>query len=149
MGALPLGPPRIAPNNSFKKYHCDLMGNCYKGPEIKSPCLGQALQKNGAALALDLAGVGAGFLPGGDLVVEGAQIGIGAASTVNSAIGGDLGGSLTSIFGLQLSALAPAAKWANLGARAVPVLGSVVSAFGAANDALQTYQSYQACVAGH
>ena len=81
--------------------------------------------------------------------MEGAQIGIGAASTVNGAIAGDLGGSLTSIFGLQLSALAPAAKWAGVGARAVPVLGSVVSAFGAANDTWLTYQSYHSCIAGH
>jgi hypothetical protein len=142
----------VAPNNGFTKYHCDLTGNCYKGPAINAKqiqCAQQALAKNGVALALDVAGVGAGFLPGGDLVVEGAQIGVGAASTVNSAIGGDLGGSLTSIFGIQLSALAPAAKWAGVGARAVPVLGSVVSAFGAANDAWQTYQSYQSCLAGH
>jgi hypothetical protein len=59
------------------------MGNCYKGPEIKSPCLGQALQKNGAALALDLAGVGAGFLPGGDLVVV-FGLGLGGGSGVSA-----------------------------------------------------------------
>ena len=94
----------FAPNKGFKKYHCDLMGNCYKGPEMKKPMSRPTFQKDGVALALDVAGVGAGFLPGGDLVVEGAQIGIGAASSVNSAIGGDLGGSMTSIFGLQLSA---------------------------------------------
>ena len=141
-----------APNNGFTKYHCDLTGNCYKGPAINAKqiqCAQQALAKNGVALALDVAGVGAGFLPGGDLVVEGAQIGVGAASTVNSAIGGDLGGSLTSIFGIQLSALAPAAKWAGVGARAVPALGAIFSAAGALNDAYQTYQSYQSCLAGH
>jgi hypothetical protein len=105
-GLVPSGPgkPTVAPNNGFTKYHCDLTGNCYKGPAINAKqiqCAQQALAKNGVALALDVAGVGAGFLPGGDLVVEGAQIGVGAASTVNSAIGGDLGGSLTSIFGIR------------------------------------------------
>lgn len=139
----------IAPNKGFKKYHCDLIGNCYKGPALPPSCLSQALGKNAVSFGLDAAGVAAGFLPGGELVVESAEIGLGAASTVNSAISGDLTGSLTSIFGIQLSALGPAAKWAGVGARAVPVLGSIVSAAGVLNDISQTFQSYQSCTGGH
>jgi hypothetical protein len=61
------------------------------GP-TKGQCLGQALKSdgNGVSLALDVAGVGAGFLPGGGLVTGsaraatfafGAQLGLTAAST--------------------------------------------------------------------
>lgn len=117
------------------------------GPTQKQKqCAEQALKKNAVALSLDAAGVGAGFLPGGDLVVAGAQMGIGVASTVNSAVGGDAPGAVTSIFGFQLAAMAPAAKWAGVGAKAVPFLGAVVSAAGGLNDAWHTYQDYQSCM---
>jgi hypothetical protein len=142
----------IAPNNGFKKYNCDLMGNCYRGPALNAKqvqCAQQGLTNNGVAFGLDVAGVAAGFLPGGELVIAGAQIGVNTASTVNSAMSGDVTGGMTSIFGLQLAALEPAAKWTGVGAKAVPFLGSVVGAFGAANDGWQAYQSYQSCMAGH
>jgi hypothetical protein len=115
----------------------------------QSKCAKQALKKNAVSLSLDVAGVGAGFLPGGDLVVAGAQMGIGVASTVNSAVGGDTRGAMTSIFGFQVSAMVPAAKWAGVGAKAVPVLGAAISTFGAASDAWNTYQDYQSCMAAN
>ena len=76
-------------------------------------------------------------------------MGIGVASTVNSAVGGDTRGAMTSIFGFQVSAMVPAAKLVGVGAKAVPILGAVISKFGAANDAWGTYKDYQACMAGH
>jgi hypothetical protein len=124
------------------------------GPAAGSPtpkqlgCLGDAIKKNGVALALDAAGVGAGFLPGGDLVVAGVQMGIGAASTVNSAIGGDAPGAVTGIAGFQLSAMVPAARWGFVGAKAVPFLGAVVSAAGGLNDLWSSCKDYQSCMAG-
>ena len=81
----------LAPNKGFKKYHCDLMGNCYQGPALNAKqiqCFNSAFAKNGVALGFDVAGVGAGFLPGGDLAVAGAQMTVNTASTINSAIGG-------------------------------------------------------------
>jgi RHS repeat-associated protein len=92
-------------------------------------CIGQAVQKNGVSLALDAAGVAIGVASEG-LTAEVAQIGVGAVATVGSAIGGDLGGSLTSIFGLQMSALGPAAKWAGVGAGTVKRLGAIISGWG-------------------
>ena len=67
-------------------------GTPNNGPTV-SHCLGVAGQKNGTALGLDAAGVGAGFLPGGDLVVAGAQGTISAASGINSALKGDAFGT--------------------------------------------------------
>ena len=128
------GPLSIAPNN----------GQLSK----QTQCAEQALKKNGVALGLDAAGIGAGFLPGGDLVVAGAQVGIGVASTVNSAVGGDATGSMTAIFGFQLSAMEPAAKWAGMGARAIPFLGTALSVASTVRDVAVAYGDYQSCMAG-
>ena len=54
----------------------DPLGLC---PKDRVKCLDEATLKNGLSLALDAAGVGAGFLPGGDTVVALAQMGVGAA----------------------------------------------------------------------
>jgi len=123
-----------------------------------SHCAATALKKNGVALALDAAGVGARFLPGGDLVVAGAGIAIGTASVVKGAMSANTttpegqlatGGAIAGIFDIQLAALAPAAKWAGMGAKAVPFLGALVSAAGGAIDLYQTGADYAACMAGH
>jgi RHS repeat-associated protein len=130
-------------------------GNSYgtsapnNGTSKQQQCAGAALKKNAVSLSLDVAGVGAGFLPGGDLVVAGAKMGVNAASTVNSAVHGDTTGAMTSIFGFQVSAMVPAAKLVGVGAKAVPILGAVISTVGAANDAWNTYKDYQSCMAGH
>jgi hypothetical protein len=82
---------------------------------------------------------------------------MGTASTINGAITANtttaagqraLGGAIGSIFGIQLSALAPAAEYAAVGAKAVPFLGALVSLGGGLNDAYQTYADYQSCLAG-
>jgi len=59
----------IAPNNGT--------------PKTPAQCAGEALNNNKFALGLDVAGVGAGFLPRGDLVVAGAQATISVASGIN------------------------------------------------------------------
>jgi hypothetical protein len=83
---------------------------------------------------------------------------VSAASTVNSAMSANTtsaegwrgtGGAVGSVFSFQLSAMTPAAKLIGVGAKAVPFLGSVVSAIGAANDLWQTGANYQSCMAGH
>lgn len=122
-------------------------GATNNGPTV-SHCLGAAGQKNGVALSLDVAGIGAGFLPGGDLVVAGAQMGIGVASTVNSSVGGDVPGAVTGVFGFQLAAMVPAAKWAGMGAKAIPFLGTALSVASTVRDAAVAYGDYQTCMAG-
>jgi hypothetical protein len=78
----------IQPVHAFEMAHFIAPSS---GP-TKGQCLGQALKSdgNGVSLALDVAGVGAGFLPGGGLVTGsaraatfafGAQLGLTAAST--------------------------------------------------------------------
>ena len=118
------------------------------GPTV-SHCLGVAGQKNGTALGLDAAGVGAGFLPGGDLVVAGAQGAVGLASTVNSAAHQDVSGTLMGIGSFQLAALAPAAKYAGIGAKAIPGVGEAASVYSTVHDSLSAYHDYQACMGGH
>ena len=165
----PLGQAGKLPPNFFKKgnWQCNKSVNgalvCTptapnNAPRTPAQCAGAALKKNAVSLAFDAAGVGAGFLPGGDAVVAIAQIGVGVGSTVNSALSANTttaegqratGGALGSIFGIQLAALAPAAKYAGVGAKAVPVLGALVSLAGGLNDLYQTGADYQACLAGH
>jgi len=139
-----------APNNSNKKYHCDLFGTCYRGPAIitkQAQCQQEALKKNAVALGLDIAGVGAGFLPGGDLVVAGAQAGVSAASAINSSVHGDGWGTAGGVLGVPASFAGYAAKFVGTGAKAIPGVGSAISSFGALNDAYATYSDYQACMA--
>ena len=96
-------------------------------------CAGQAIQENGVALALDAAG----FIPG-EKVLKAVRdprlasalygIALGSASTVSSAMSGDTSGSLMSIAGLQLSALAPVARDIGGGlAKGVPILGTALN----------------------
>lgn len=118
------------------------------GPTV-SHCLRVAGQKNGVALSLDAAGIGAGFLPGGDLVVAGAQMGIGVASTINSSVSGDAPGAVTGVFGFQLAAMVPAAKWAGMGAKAIPFIGTALSVASTVRDGAVAYGDYQSCMAGH
>ena len=118
-------------------------------PRTPSQCAGQALKKNAVALSLDTAGVGAGFLPGGDLVVAGAQATISVASGVNSAVGGGAVESALGVLGLPAAYTGTAAKFFGVGAKAIPGIGTAISALGLLNDAYSTYQGYQACLAGH
>jgi RHS repeat-associated protein len=118
------------------------------GPTV-SHCLGVAGRKNAVALSLDVTGVGAGFLPGGDLVVAGAQATISVASGVNSAAHGDNVGAALGVLGLPATFTSYAAKAMSIGGKALPAVGALVSAAGALNDAYGTYQDYQSCMAGH
>jgi hypothetical protein len=142
---------QTAPSNSR---YCGVLANC----KTPTQCAGQALLSNAVSLALDGAGFAAGFLPGGGAVVAIAQIGVGTASTINSAFSAStatatgqraLGGALGSIASIQLAALAPAAQYAGVAAKAVPFLGALVSLGSGLNDAYQTYADYQSCLAGH
>ena len=118
-------------------------------PPTKSQCAGQAFKKNAVALTLDAAGVGAGFLPGGDLVVAGVQAGVSVASGINSAVHKDAFGGVVGVLGLPASYTVVAAKTLDVGAKAIPFFGAALSAVGALNDAYSTYMDYQACLAGH
>jgi RHS repeat-associated protein len=114
-----------------------------------SQCAQRALRKNAVALTLDAAGFGAGFLPGGDLVVAGVQAGVSVASGVNSAVSGDAFGTVSGVLGLPASFAGYGAKFVGVGAKAIPGIGSAISAFGFLNDAYGASQDYQACLAGH
>lgn len=132
-------------------------------------CVAKALGANKMPLILDAAGVGAGFLPGGDAVVAVAQMTVSAGGVVysishNDTAGGYLGGSA-----FVLSAATPMAKavvkaFAEDAAEgvaettgraiargifdAIPGVGSLVSAAGFARDAYHTYRDYLACTEG-
>ncbi len=112
-------------------------------------CAGQALQKNAVALSLDVAGVGAGFLPGGDAVVALAGMGVSTAGGIYSITQNDTTGVALNTASFGLSALTPTAEAIGGGvAKAVPGLGAAVSVFGFLDDAYQAYHDYQACMAG-
>lgn len=113
-----------------------------------SQCAGQSLKKNAVALSLDAAGIGAGFLPGGDLVVAGAQATVSVASGVNSAMNGDGFGTASGILGLPASVAGGAAKTLGVGAKAIPGVGSMISAIGLGNDAFSAVEDYKACEVG-
>lgn len=116
----------------------------------KSQCAAKALKDNGVALALD----GAGFIPGEKLLgATGGvitMVGIGISSTVNSAVNGDLAGSLSGVAGTQLAAMAPAAKYAGISlAESIPGIGTLLNLGVTARDASHLYQDYQDCLVGH
>lgn len=121
-----------------------------------SHCIGQALGNgNGTSLALDLAGVGAGFLPGGGLVTGSAsaartafavQAGLTVASTVNSAAHLSGPGIIAGILGGQVSLTTKSAELlaVDLG-KSLPIVGVAVNAGAAIYDGYQTYEAYAAC----
>lgn len=119
---------------------------------MRQDCLGSALSKNAVSIAFDVAGVAAGFVPGGDGAVAVAQLYVGVGSTVNSA--STYGGSARDKAGLGLNfgslgtaLVTPAAKATGVLAKSVPILGAVISAAGAINDGISVYNDYQACIA--
>lgn len=132
--------PVVAPNNGT--------------PKTKGQCALEALNNNKVALGLDVAGVGAGFLPGGDLVVAGAQATISVASGINGAVqyngtANSAAGSVLGVLGLPATFTSYAAKAIGVGGKALPGVGAVISGLGALSDAYGTYTDYQSCLAGH
>jgi RHS repeat-associated protein len=140
--------PVVAPNN---------------GP-TRSGCLGQALKSdgNGASVALDVLGIGAGFLPGGGLVTGsaraasfafGAQVGLTAASTGVSIayksgpgiVGGILGGQVA-LTGKAAEALGEETLLAV--GKSIPIVGVAVSTGALLYDGYQTYKAYSGCLSG-
>jgi len=113
-------------------------------------CAGQALKKNGVALSLDVAGVGAGFLPGGDAVVAGVQVAASTGGMMYSSAHYDSPGTALNAGAFAITAITPAAK--AIGgdiARSVPVVGAIFSAAGILNDVRHVYKDYESCMAGH
>jgi len=131
------------------KYHCDLTGNCYRGPAINAKqiqCAQQTLAKNALGIGLDIAG----FIPGESLAVTVAQVGIGTVSAVNSAANGDVTGAFGGIAGVQIAALAPVAKSAGWGmAKSIPGIGTILNMGLTGRDLYNAYADYQSCLAGH
>ena len=138
----------IAPNN---------------GP-TRSQCLGQALKSdgNGVSLALDVAGVAAGFLPGGGLVTGsaqaatiafGTQVGLTAASTGVSIGYKSAPGIVAGILGGQVALTAKSVEalgeeGALLFGKSIPIVGVAVNAGALLYDGYQTYKAYSGCLAG-
>ena len=145
-------PPLIAPSNGPSN-----------GP-TKGQCLGQALKSdgNGVSLALDVAGVGAGFLPGGGLVTGsasaatfafGAQVGLTAASSGVSVANNSGPGIVAGILGGQVALTAKTAEALGKYAveafgKSIPVVGAFVSAGALVYDGYQTYKAYSGCLTG-
>jgi hypothetical protein len=147
-----LGPPRLA-----------LLSAPSNGP-TKGQCLGQALKNdgNGVSLALDVAGIGAGFLPGGGLVTGSAraaniafsaQVGLIAASTGVSTAYKSGPGIVFGILGGQAALTAKTAEAlgedaAEAFGESIPIIGVAVSAGALLYDGYQTYKAYSGCLAG-
>jgi hypothetical protein len=130
----------------------------------KGQCLGQALAEdgNGVSLGLDVAGVAAGFLPGGGLVTGsaraaniafGAQVGLTAASTGVS-VGYRSGpGIVLGILGGQVALTAKTAEALGEDAveafgESIPIVGVAVSTGALLYDGYQTYKAYSGCLSG-
>jgi len=136
----------VAPNNGTQK--------------TRGQCLGQALASdgNGVSLALDVAGVGAGFLPGGGLVTGsakaatfafGAQVGLMAASTGASIAYKSGPGIIAGILGGQVALTATSAEALAVDVgKSIPVVGVAVSTGALLYDGYQTYQAYSGCLTG-
>ena len=126
----------------------------------KSGCLGQALASdgNGASLALDVVGVGAGFLPGGGLVTGsaraatfafGAQVGLTAASTGVSIAYKSGQGMVAGILGGQVALTAKTAESLAVDfGKSIPIVGVAVSGGALLYDGYQTYKAYHGCMTG-
>ena len=107
-------------------------------------CARKTLRKNAISLGLDAVG----FIPGEGIAATLGQIGVGTASTINSASSGDSGGAFANIAGLQLAALAPAARIAGLGvAKSIPLLGTALNVVSTGRDVYSAYGDYQGCLA--
>jgi RHS repeat-associated protein len=139
-------------------------GGASNNPKTPSQCFSQAFHEdgNGASVLLDLAGIGAGFIPGGGLVeggvtatrvAFGVQTGLTVASTVNSAVYKSAPGVVAGILGGQVSligALTTKGLW-QLGedvGKALPIVGVGVNAAAAAYDISQFAKAYNDCITG-
>ena len=139
-------------------------GNAPNNGPTKGQCLGQALKNdgNGVSLALDVAGIGAGFLPGGGLVTGSAraaniafsaQVGLTAASTGVSTAYKSGPGIVFGILGGQAALTAKTAEAfgedaAEAFGESIPIVGVAVSAGALLYDGYQTYKAYSGCLAG-
>jgi hypothetical protein len=116
-----------------------------------SQCIGQALSNgNGASLAFDVLGIGAGFLPGGGIVKSvgkvAVQTGLSLGSTAVSIAQHNNGEALISWGSATLpTAAVAAADISETAASAIPVLGTVVSAGELVYDGWQTGKAYLNC----
>ena len=133
------------------------------GP-TRGQCAAQALKSdgNGVSLALDVAGIGAGFLPGGGLVTGsaraatvafGAQVGLTAASTGVSVAYKSGPGIVAGILGGQVALTAKSVEAAGeqtalLFGKSIPIVGVAVSTGALLYDGYQTYKAYAGCLAG-
>jgi hypothetical protein len=118
----------------------------------------QILKGAAVTVGLDAAGTFLGAVPGSGAVLVGLQVGVGLAGAANSAYHGDIGGTMAgTIGGAQLSAIAAGSEqvgWTALKtfggtvARALPVVGSIISAGYFYKDATEALDKYQACKAG-
>ncbi|HTU34692.1 MAG TPA: RHS repeat-associated core domain-containing protein [Candidatus Acidoferrum sp.] len=109
----------------------DSLGLC---PKDKKNCLLNTLEKNGVALTLDAAG----YIPGEGVAVQLTDIGVGIASTTNSAVKQDATGTFMGIASMHLAALEPLGK-------AVPVVNVIFNTIGTARDLYVTIEDYRAC----
>jgi hypothetical protein len=108
-----------------------------KGTSKQQQCALQTLKKNGVSLALDAAGV----IPGESQVMAGVQLGVSAASFINSLMtasdnpNGAAIGATSSIVGAQITGVGMAAKSIGVSwAKAIPWVGYGVNALATLND---------------
>ncbi|WP_263409382.1 RHS repeat domain-containing protein [Terriglobus tenax] len=137
----------------------DGSGGAPSNPTTASHCAGVALKKNGVSLALDVASIGAGFLPGGGAVRLVGTIAVGTVATGYSAatstsFAQGVGNFANGTLGTAASTLAildKASAVANnfKALSALPILSYISTGISTAEDLAKTYQSYSSCMAGN
>jgi RHS repeat-associated protein len=122
------------------------------GPQNKQlKCAGEALKKNGVALALDAASLGVdAFGPEAQYAKLGIGLGLSTAATINSAVHQDMTGAglgMASYLKAPTELAATSAGWG--WAKWIPGAGAVMDVASAIHDGSQAYSDYNSCMAGH
>ena len=123
--------------------------NATQNKQLK--CAGEALKKNGVALALDAASLGVdAFGPEAQYAKLGIGLGLSTASMINSAASHDMTGTglgMGSYLKAPTELAATSAGWG--WAKWVPFAGAAMDVASAYHDGSQAYSDYSSCMAGH
>ena len=142
----------VAPNNASSNYP----GSSY----TSLFCAGDALSSNGVSLALDVAGIAAGELPGGASTAGAVKLyvtaGVGAVSAAHSAVnsssllagGANFTNGTVGTFMSVINVLQEMDQALNGTpiVKAIPVLGTLSSVISTAVDVVHTVNAYNSCM---
>jgi hypothetical protein len=106
------------------------------------------VKQNGLAVGFDIAGIAAGFTPGGDAAVALAQIAVGVGAVSNSGATQDNTGLGLGVAGITTALFTPAARATGTLARAIPGAGAIIAGASALHDLKAFYDGYKSCGIG-